>query len=106
MCTTRRGRQFNSMVHEKRDPLTGAERDAIYMNEHDAAALNLGEGERVVLSGPAGKYARMVFMSQVAPGNLQVHRPQGSVLINGHRRSAEPKIPDYNAVVPLTKEQG
>ncbi|HYN98390.1 MAG TPA: molybdopterin dinucleotide binding domain-containing protein, partial [Actinomycetota bacterium] len=106
VCTTRRGKQFNSMVHEKRDPLTGAERDAIYMNEHDAASLNLCEGERVVLSSAAGEYAGKVFMSQVAPGNLQVHWPEGSVLIDGHRRSAESKIPDYNAVVTLAKEQG
>jgi predicted molibdopterin-dependent oxidoreductase YjgC len=36
---TRRGKQFNSMVHAAVDPLTGAGRDAVYIDEADAVAL-------------------------------------------------------------------
>ncbi len=36
---TRRGKQFNSMVHAAVDPLTGAARDAVYIDEADARAL-------------------------------------------------------------------
>jgi molybdopterin-dependent oxidoreductase alpha subunit len=103
ICTTRRGKQFNSMVHEARDPLTGAGREAVYMNAQDAAVMELGEGDPVVLTSPTGEYAGRVFLSQVAPGNLQVHWPEGSVLIDRAHRSKESKIPDYNAVVTLTR---
>ncbi len=105
VCTTRRGKQFNSMVHERRDPLTGARREAVYMNAVDAAGLDLGEGDPVVVRSPAGEYAGRVFLAQVAPGNLQVHWPEGSVLIDGHTRSPESKIPDYNAVVTVAKAE-
>ena len=103
VCTTRRGKQFNSMVHELRDPITGARREAVYMNASDAADLNLNEGDPVVVSSPVGEYAGRVFLAQVAPRNLQVHWPEGSVLIDGHTRSPESKIPDYNAVVTVAK---
>ena len=39
MVTTRRGRQFNSMVQGDRDGHTGADRDAVLMNGEDALAL-------------------------------------------------------------------
>ena len=44
---TRRGKQFNSMVFGERDPLTGAARDAVYIDAADAAVLGLVEGDRV-----------------------------------------------------------
>jgi anaerobic selenocysteine-containing dehydrogenase len=103
VCTTRRGKQFNSMVHEKREPLTGARREAVYMNAADAEELSVAEGDPVVLTSPVGQYQGTVFLSQVAPGNLQVHWPEGSVLIDRGNRSKESKIPDYNAVVTVTK---
>jgi molybdopterin-dependent oxidoreductase alpha subunit len=103
VCTTRRGKQFNSMVHEKRDPITGARREAVYMNAADAAELSVAEGDPVVLTSPAGQYSGRVFISQVAPGNLQVHWPEGSVLIDRGNRSKESKIPDYNAVVTVSR---
>jgi predicted molibdopterin-dependent oxidoreductase YjgC len=102
VCTTRRGKQFNSMVHEHRDPITGARREAVYMNSHDAAALSLADGDAVTLSSPAGRFSGRVFVAPVAPGNLQVHWPEASVLIDRGRRSPESKIPDYNAVVTVT----
>jgi anaerobic selenocysteine-containing dehydrogenase len=103
VCTTRRGKQFNSMVHEKTDPLTGAKREAIYMNGLDAAALDLRDGERVVLTSSTGTYEGNVFIAPLSPRNLQVHWPEGSVLIDRTKRSPESKIPDYNAVVTVSK---
>lgn len=103
VCTTRRGKQFNSMVHEKRDPITGARREAVYMNVDDVKELSLGEGDPVILRSRVGEYAGKVFIARVARGNLQVHWPEGSVLIDRARRSAESGIPDYNAVVTVTK---
>ncbi|MBW3591242.1 MAG: FdhF/YdeP family oxidoreductase [Actinobacteria bacterium] len=101
VCSTRRGKQFNSMIHEDRDPITGAMRDAVYMNARDAARLGVDDGDAVTLRSAVGEYDGRVFVAPVAPGNLQIHWPAGSVLINRTTRSAESKIPDYNAVVTV-----
>jgi hypothetical protein len=41
VVSTRRGKQFNSMVQRDVDPLTGAGRDAVLMSEADLHRLNL-----------------------------------------------------------------
>ncbi|MFN8520619.1 MAG: FdhF/YdeP family oxidoreductase, partial [Chloroflexota bacterium] len=41
VLSTRRGKQFNSMVWKRKDPLTGAERDALFISAQDAARLGL-----------------------------------------------------------------
>ena len=101
VCTTRRGKQFNSMVHQKRDPLTGAGREAVYMCSADADSLRLRDGDRVTLRSKAGKFTGRVFVAPVASRNLQVHWPEASGLIDRGTRSRESKIPDYNAVVTV-----
>jgi hypothetical protein len=39
------------------------------------------------------------------PGNLEVHWPEGNVLIDRRRRSPQAGIPDYNAVVRVEKRR-
>jgi len=39
--STRRGRQFNSMVYERTDPLTGAARDEILVSREDCQMVQL-----------------------------------------------------------------
>jgi predicted molibdopterin-dependent oxidoreductase YjgC len=101
---TRRGKQFNSMVWEEVDPLTGAGRDAVYIDTADAAALGLSDGSRVRLSSAAGEYVGHLMCVDLPAGTLQVHWPEGNVLIPGTPSHREPgsTIPDYNAVVTLT----
>lgn len=104
LVTTRRGKQFNSMVHERRDSLTGALRDSVMISGPDASALSLTDGDEVVLENDLGSMRASVVLAPLQPGNLQVHWPEGQVLIDPHRRSPEARIPDYNAfvkVVPL-----
>jgi molybdopterin-dependent oxidoreductase alpha subunit len=103
LLATRRGKQFNSMVYEQRDGLTGAVRDAVLMNRRDADRLGLADGAPVLLTSPVGTYRGTVRLAAVTPGNLQVHWPEGNVLIDRARRSVEAGIPDYNAVVTVGK---
>lgn len=91
---TRRGKQFNSMVHEATDPINGLPRDAVLLSASDAAKLGLAPGQRVVLSNPKGKLACRVYIGEVKPGSVQVHWPEGNLLI-GERRSPQAKIPGY-----------
>jgi len=99
--STRRGKQFNSMVQEARDALTAAERDAVFMSGADAEALQLREGDEVVLENDRGRMSGHVHLAPVKPGNLQVHWPEGQVLIAGDasHRGKRSGIPDYNAFV-------
>jgi predicted molibdopterin-dependent oxidoreductase YjgC len=102
-CSTRRGKQFNSMVQEQTDALTGATREAVLMNALDAESLGLGNGDPVTLRSPVGEFSGRVMHAPLAPRNVQVHWPEGSVLIDRRFRSPEAGIPDYNAVVRVER---
>jgi molybdopterin-dependent oxidoreductase alpha subunit len=104
VVATRRGKQFNSMVHERSDPITGAVRDAVLMNPADADRLGLADGAEVTLSSASGKLRGRVLRAPITPGNLQVHWPEGEVLIDRTRRSPQARMPDYNAVVTIERE--
>ena len=104
LVSTRRGKQFNSMVQERRDPLTGATRDSVLVSKHDAQNHGLSDGDPVVLHNEFGELRGRVRVAALKPGNLQVHWPEGEVLIDRSRRSPEAGIPDYNAVVTLEPE--
>lgn len=99
--STRRGKQFNSMVQEAHDPVTGGGRDAVFMNEADARTLGLSEGDRVVLVNGFGRFRGRVHVAPVSLGNLQVHWPEAQILLSGDPATRGPVsgIPDYNAVV-------
>ncbi len=98
--TTRRGKQFNSMVGAERDPLIGAARDAVLMAAEDAARLKLGTGELVILRNELGEYRGRVAIDRVKPGSVQVYWPEANAIIPAGR--LDPcGIPDYNATVEI-----
>jgi molybdopterin-dependent oxidoreductase alpha subunit len=101
--STRRGKQFNTMVYADVDPLTGAGRDAVLMNADDASTLRLRGGDQVRLKSDHGAFDGRVFLAAIAPGNLQVHWPEGNTLLPRDRRDAAGGCPDYNAVVEVEK---
>jgi len=100
---TRRGKQFNSMVHDAIDPLTGAARDAVYIDEADARALGAADGAPVRLTSEVGSMDGHLKVVRLPVRSLQVHWPEGNVLISGGQGHLEPrsKVPDYNAVVSV-----
>jgi predicted molibdopterin-dependent oxidoreductase YjgC len=98
--STRRGKQFNSMVQKPIDPLTGAARDAVMISDTDADALGLANGAPVRLRSANGWYVGRVMRAPMRPGNLEVHWPEGNVLL-GAGIDPESLEPDYNAVVTL-----
>ena len=99
--STRRGKQFNTLIYAEVDPLNGAPRDAILMNADDAARFHLRSGDPVTLVNDVGRYEGHAFLAPIAPGNLQVHWPEGNVIIK--RGVVDPigGVPDYNAVVQI-----
>jgi anaerobic selenocysteine-containing dehydrogenase len=105
VVSTRRGKQFNSMVQAAVDPLTGAGRDAVMIDPVDAADLGLAAGDRVRLRSDTGTYDGTVTLARLPARTLQVHWPEGNVLIAAGAEHREPasKVPDYNAVVTVER---
>jgi molybdopterin-dependent oxidoreductase alpha subunit len=103
LVTTRRGKQFNSMLHAAVDPLTGAGRDSVLIDRDDAGRLGLAEGARVRLRSDTGTLDGTLKLVRLPARTLQVHWPEGNVLVAAGPDHREPgsRIPDYNAVVTL-----
>jgi molybdopterin-dependent oxidoreductase alpha subunit len=101
--STRRGKQFNSMIQRSEDPLTGASREDVFMSEEDAARIGLLDGARVLLTSSCGEFHGRIRISPIKPGNLEVHWPEGMPLLSDavDRQSGEP---DYNALVRVAKD--
>jgi molybdopterin-dependent oxidoreductase alpha subunit len=95
---TRRGKQFNSMVHEDIDASTAATRNGVLMNPLDARRLGLLSGEHVRLHNDFGSYDGIVFLAPVTTGTLEVHWPEGNVLVDPKARSPLAKIPAYKEI--------
>ena len=96
---TRRGKQFNSIVQDDHDGLTGAERDHVFMSRADMERLGLRPDQAIVLRNDHGAMPGRVFEAPITPGSLQVHWPEATVLIDADRVDPGGRVPDYNAVV-------
>jgi molybdopterin-dependent oxidoreductase alpha subunit len=101
--STRRGKQFNSMVHKTRDPLTGARREDVLMSKHDADNNGLADGDSLLLVSATGRMRGRCMIAPIAPGNVQVHWPEGNVLIERGVSDPECGIPDFNTEVEIER---
>ncbi len=99
--STRRGKQFNTLIYAETDPLTGAERDAVFISAEDAARLHLKQDDRIALVNDLGRYEGRVFLATIAPGNLQIMWPEGNTIIRRGVVDAAGGVPDYNAMVTV-----
>ena len=97
---TRRGKQFNSIMHADKDPITGARRDDILMSAEDAERLGLKDGDAIVLRNEHGEFRGRVQIDRIKPGCLQAHWPEINVLIPAGRLDPS-GVPDYNATVEV-----
>src|SRR5258705_9216195 len=71
--STRRGKQFNSMVHRASDPLTGALRDDVLVSREDAERLGIQERELIRLTSSNGSFVGRLKIDKIKPGNVEVH---------------------------------
>lgn len=101
--STRRGKQFNTLIYAEIDPLNGAPRDAVLMNPNDAASLHLANADAIALKSSLGIYRGRVFLAPIAPGNLQIHWPEGNVIIPHGIHDQAGGVPDYNTRVTIEK---
>jgi len=100
LLTTRRGKQFNSIMLADKDPITGARRDDIIMAAEDAERLGLKNGDEITLRNEHGSFPGRVRIDRVKPGSLQAHWPEVNVIIPAGRLDPS-GVPDYNATVEV-----
>jgi molybdopterin-dependent oxidoreductase alpha subunit len=103
ILSTRRGKQFNSLIQAEKDSLNGARRNALLIGPEDAAGLKVSNGDHVIARSDNG--ASMEFQIRIdnlQPRTVQAYWPECNVLIR--RRVCDPAagVPDFNAIVELT----
>jgi len=101
MVSTRRGKQFNSMIQREIDPLTGAHRDDILISDEDLRALGIASGRAVRLRSDHGQFVGRLRSASIRSGNLQVHWPEGNTLLQSSVLDPDSMEPDYNARVTI-----
>lgn len=101
--TTRRGKQFNSMVFANKDTIQGGVgRGDVFLSAHDAIVYSIKEGDAVVLENELGQFFGVARIMNIASGYLQTYWPESNILI---ARKFDPisEEPDYNCLVQLRK---
>ncbi|MFU8887430.1 MAG: FdhF/YdeP family oxidoreductase [Trueperaceae bacterium] len=92
---TRRGKQFNSIVHQDVDPLGGLARDAVVLAPAAAERLGLADGARVWVENDHGRVAGRVRVGPLSERAVMLHWPEANVLLDPARRSASAATPAY-----------
>lgn len=101
--TTRRGKQFNSIVIKDHDPVQGGRtRNDVLISATDLSRLGCHDGQPAVLVSDVGRMSVVLRQSNIRAGVLQAYWPECNVLIP---RRVDPRSeePDYNAVVRVEK---
>lgn len=97
--TTRRGKQFNSMVWADRDPLTGASRDALLIAAADAERLGLSDRDLVTVTSRFGSVPARLHVASLHEGDVQMFFPEANPLLDPARRDQDAHVPDYGTLV-------
>ncbi len=105
IVTSRRGKQFNSMIYKEVDPLNGAGRYDVLMSAADGQKLSIAEGEGIVVYNGFGVFQGKAKFVEIAPGNIEVHFPEGNFLLPRGRYEKFAGIPDYNITVYVEKAE-
>jgi len=99
--TTRRGKQFNSMSHGRKDFLMGSDdRRDVLIHPEDAAAFGIADGAEVRLKSDVGEWLGVAKLAPMKRRNLQAYWPETNVLIT-RRFDPVSGEPDYNCFVTV-----
>ncbi|MFC5531611.1 FdhF/YdeP family oxidoreductase [Cohnella yongneupensis] len=104
-ATTRRGKQFNSMVYDETDSFNGADRYDVLMNEGDATTLGIREGDAIVAYNRYGVMHGRAKPADIATGNIELYWPESNVLLPQGSYEPYAGIPEYNAAVVVEKAE-
>ena len=103
--TTRRGKQFNSMIYGEKDPFTDADRHDVLLHEADALSLNIREGDPIVAYNKHGYFNGRAKFAPVKKGNIEVFWPEGNSLLKESVYESYAGIPEYHAAIIVEKAE-
>ena len=103
--TTRRGKQFNSMIYSSHDPFNNADRNDILINLEDARKLAIKNGDPIVLYNQHGTLQGRAKIENTKEGNIAVYWPEGNVLMQKGIYEKYAKIPEYNTTAIVEKAE-
>ncbi len=103
--STRRGKQFNSMIYGETDPTNAADRYSVLIHPEDARSIGIRDGEAIVLYNRYGRFQGVAQFADTRRGNLQVYWPEGNVLIPKGVYEEYAAIPEYNTAVVVEKAE-
>lgn len=101
--TTRRGKQFNSMIYSEKDPFNAADRYDVLIHPEDAKELGILEGEAIVVYNQYGTFQGKARFADTRRGNISVYWPEGNVLLQKGIYEQFAGIPEYNISVVVEK---
>lgn len=104
-ATTRRGKQFNSMIYGAADSFNGAGRYAILLSSGDAVSLGVRDGDALVTYNAYGVFHGRAKVEPIAPGNVEMYWPEGNVLFPVGTYEPYAGIPEYKAAVVVEKAE-
>ncbi|MEC2158289.1 FdhF/YdeP family oxidoreductase [Virgibacillus halodenitrificans] len=103
--TTRRGKQFNSMVYKETDPFNKAGRYDVLINPLDAKKLDITNEEAIVLYNQHGVFQGKAHFADITEGNVGLHFPEGNFLIPKGVYDGPSGIPQYSIAVKVEKAE-
>lgn len=103
--TTRRGKQFNSMLYSSTDPCNNAERTDVLMNRLDARKMAISDGDAVVVYNQHGTFYGKAKYADVLAGNIQLYWPEGNGLMPKGVYEKYAGIPSYNTSAIVEKAE-
>lgn len=105
LLTTRRGKQFNSITYGPSDPITGSPtRDTIIMAKEDMTALQLQDGDPIVVGSVQGSMRAVARGGPCRSRQVQAFWPECNQLIP-RRYDPVSGEPDYNVAVTVDKAE-
>lgn len=101
--TSRRGKQFNSMIYSETDPFNAADRYDVLIHPDDAREHGIMENEAIVVHNQYGTFHGKAKYAETRRGNISVYWPEGNVLLQKGVYERYAGIPEYNISVIVEK---
>ncbi|RJX40085.1 formate dehydrogenase [Paenibacillus pinisoli] len=102
-ATTRRGKQFNSMIYGEKDSFNAAARHDVLLSSEDAGRLDLKDGDDIVVHNRHGLFHGRAKLAPVASGNIELYWPESNMLFKRGVYEPHAGIPEYNASVHIER---
>jgi molybdopterin-dependent oxidoreductase alpha subunit len=101
--TTRRGKQFNSIILHEKDRLHGgSSRMDVFISAAEAAKRGIKEGDKARIGNQLGQFIGVMRLMDIQEGAVQAYWPECNVVIPT-RCDPLSEEPDYHAVVWVEK---